>query len=485
MELGRRFKPPSSYSGGDEQYSLLPFNFHRIASERYFCANLIGEHVFLSREELHRLVDGTLDRASGTYLDLKAKHFLYDSTSRVAIDLLALKFRTKQHRVAQFTALHIFVVTLRCDYTCQYCQVSRRMEDEGDFDMSMESAEAALDLVFMSPAQSVKIEFQGGEPLLNFDLIKFIVTRALEKNTDGFKNIQFVVTTNLSLLDDDVMDFCERHSVYISTSLDGPQSLHDKNRPKPGRDGFKTTVAGISRLRERLGPDTVSALMTTTAASIDMPCEIIDTYVELGLRSIFLRPLSPYGFAVKTKQAAKYNSERWLQFYKEGLEYILELNQAGYFLVEQYTRIILKKLFASENPGYVDLQSPAGLGISVIVYNYDGDVYASDEARMLREMGDEKFRLGSVHRNTYEEIFGADVLLDALEESLVESSPMCSECGYQTLCGSDPVYHYATQGDYVGKKPLSFFCHKNMGVITHILDLLQQPGPRKTLESWL
>ena len=53
---------------------------------------------------------------------------------------------------------------------------------------------------------------------------------------------------------------------------------------------------------------------------------------------------------------------------------------------------------------------------------------------LLKEMGD-KFRLGNLHQNTYEEIFGADVLLEA-EQSLVESSPMCSDCGYQTLCGA-------------------------------------------------
>jgi len=486
MALAKRFKQLDHFSlETTGAYNLLPFNFHKLTAEKYFCANLVGEHLFLTQQELKKLVGGTLPTSSDTYLELKSKHFLYGLDSDAAIDLLALKFRTKHHRIAQFTALHIFVVTLRCDYTCQYCQVSRRMEDEGDFDMSHESAEASLEMLFLSPAKSVKIEFQGGEPLLNFELIKFIVETALAKNISHQKNLEFVVTTNLSMLDEDVLDFCEVHGIYLSTSLDGPKDLHNRNRPKASRNGYETTVAGIRRIQERIGPDKISALMTTTAASIEMPREIIDTYVELKFHSIFLRPLSPYGFAIKTKQAAKYNSERWLEFFKEGLDYIIELNQAGYFLVEQYTRIILRKLLTAENPGYVDLQSPAGIGISVIVYNYDGDVYASDEARMLKEMGDEKFRLGNVHNDTYEQIFSADSLLEGLEETLVESVPMCSECGYQTLCGSDPVYHYATQGDVVGKKPLSFFCNKNMGVITHILNLLQEPKTRKTLESWI
>src|SRR3546814_3005246 len=62
-------------------------------------------------------------------------------------------------------------------------------------------------------------------------------------------------------------------------------------------------------------------------------------------------------------------------------------------------------MFTSSDPGYVDLTSPAGIGIGAIVYNYDGAVYASDEARMLAEMGDMKFKLGQLNQNSYEEIF--------------------------------------------------------------------------------
>ena len=61
-------------------------------------------------------------------------------------------------------------------------------------------------------------------------------------------------------------------------------------------------------------------------------------------------------------------------------------------MVEQYSAIVLKKMLTNDDPGYVDLTSPAGIGIGAIVYNYDGDVYASDEGRMLAEMGDRTFR---------------------------------------------------------------------------------------------
>ena len=123
--------------------------------------------------------------------------------------------------------------------------------------------------------------------------------------------------------------------------------------------------------------------MTTTERSLDRVRDIIDCYLEQGLTDIFLRPLSPYGFAIKTKSHAAYDVERWLDFYKSGLDYILELNARGVPVVERYASLILKKMLTNADPGYVDLMSPAGIGISVLVYNYDGDVFASDEARML------------------------------------------------------------------------------------------------------
>lgn len=486
MTLSNKFNTLDKYTEATKTgYKLLPFKFHRLSKSESLCVNLVGEHIILNRQDLVRLVEGKITPSESIYNDLKSKHIILDDDSKVALELLSLKYRTKKHRVSQFTALHIFVVTLRCDYTCKYCQVSRQMEGANKYDMSEQTALEALELVFMSPSKSLKIEFQGGEPLLNFELIKFIVETAQAINENEKRDLQFVITSNLTFLDNSVLSFCEKYDIYISTSLDGPEELHNKNRPRPKKDGYTKTISSIKRIQEFLGPHKVSALMTTTADALEKPIDIIDEYVQQNLHSIFLRPISPYGFAIKTKQSEKYNIDHWMNFYKAGLKYIIELNKAGYFLSEQYTAIILKKMLTPSDPGYVDLQSPAGAGISAVVYNYDGDVYASDEARMLKEMGDEKFKLGNVHKNSYEELFSSDALLDALEESLPESAPMCSDCGLVTYCGADPVYHYATQGDVVGKKPISFFCKKNMSIIEHIFSLLNNESDREILESWV
>jgi radical SAM protein with 4Fe4S-binding SPASM domain len=138
-----------------------------------------------------------------------------------------------------------------------------------------------------------------------------------------------------------------------------------------------------------------------------------------------------------------------------------------------------------QEPGYVDLRSPAGIAIAAIVYNYDGDVYASDEARMLAEMGEHKFRLGNLHRDSYEAMLSNDDLMDAIESSITVSSPTCTDCAFLPYCGSDPVYHYATQRDTVGNKALSGFCRKNMGIFRHLITLMEEDtDSRRIMQGW-
>jgi radical SAM protein with 4Fe4S-binding SPASM domain len=225
--------------------------------------------------------------------------------------------------------------------------------------------------------------------------------------------------------------------------------------------------------------------MTTTEASLDRVTEIIDCYVKAGLRGIFLRPISPYGFALRRRGGANYDVRRWLEFYEAGLDRIIELNRAGVPVTEIYAAIIAKKILTNTDPGYVDLASPAGIGIGAMVYNYDGDIYASDEGRMLAEMGDHTFRLGNVHDSSYSDVLLSDELLQPLMESLTQSVPMCSTCAFESYCGADPVFHHATSGNFVGHKALSAFCQRNMGVFTLLLRRMRDdPYVRDLLWRW-
>ena len=90
----------------------------------------------------------------------------------------------------------------------------------------------------------------------------------------------------------------------------------------------------------------------------------------------------------------------------------------GQNFFEFYTLLLLRRMLTDEPIGYVDLRSPAGIGLGALVYNYDGKVFASDEGRMLAEMGDKTFELGHVERDDYRSLILSDKLLDLVGSSL-------------------------------------------------------------------
>jgi His-Xaa-Ser system radical SAM maturase HxsB len=311
-------------------------------------------------------------------------------------------------------------------------------------------------------------------------MIQYIVERAEAKNIVEKRQLGFVIATNLAVITDDILAYCREHSIEISTSLDGPADIHNRNRPRPGGDSYQRAIAGIRKARDVLGRDSVSAVMTTTEASFGRVRDIIDEYIALGFSNIFLRPLSPYGFAVKTKWYNTYGTKKWLDFYFEGLDYIIDLNRQGVQFRESYASMILTKMLTPFQPGYVDLISPAGIGTGVLLYNYDGAVFASDESRMLSEMHDDTFKLGHVS-DPYEALISSDALLDPLEQSFAASVPMCSSCAFEPYCGADPVYHHATQGDFIGRKPSSGFCQRNMEIFKGLIARMEANADTRRL----
>ena len=480
-----RFLPPEAFSAPSESLSLLPFNFERTGTSEYLVSNMVGDFIRLTENEINQLVDLQLQPGDGLYERAYAAHLITGPNQTAQRQLLALRLRSRMAFLRHVTPLHIFVVTLRCEHSCPYCQVSRQSTDRSRFDMSDEVAERALDIAFESYSARIKIEFQGGEPLLNFPLIKKIVSDAKARAATTKKSVDFVIASNLALLSDEILEFCKSNEILLSTSLDGPADLHNKNRPRPGGDSYELAVAGIRRAKEILGPDRVGALMTTTEASLERVDDIIDEYLQQGLDGIFLRPLSPFGFAVKTKQYHRYDVERWLRFYEKGLRRVLEVNRAGTPFREFYAALILTRMLTDKPIGYVDLRSPAGIGIGALVYNYDGGVFASDEGRMLAETGDETFRLGHVNEDNYKTLILSDRLIEAISSSLTQCAPECSTCAFESHCGADPVYHHATQGDTLGIKPLSAFCARQKGIMTLLLDILENsPEDAAILRRW-
>jgi His-Xaa-Ser system radical SAM maturase HxsB len=485
----RKFKEVDFY---DQQkvnaYFLLPFRFHRLNEAKEVLVNEVGDHLVVPKGTAGKIITKKLSKQTDAELfgDLVANFFISEEPVPALIDVYATRYRTKKSFLDNFTALHIFVVSLRCEHTCHYCQVSRVTQDKQKFDMSREYINKGIDVMMRSPNQFVTMEFQGGEALLAFDNIVYAVERTKELAVQHNKTISYVICTNLAVITEEILVYCKLNNILISTSLDGPDFIHNENRRRPGKNSYELTIRGIELARKELGRNNVSALMTTTNLSIEHPIEIVEEYYRQGFRNIFLRPISPYGFAIKNERKNKYEADKFLAFYKTAFSRILEYNLNGEYFSEDYATIILRKILTPFPVGYVDLNSPTGAITNVIVFNYDGAVYASDESRMLAEMKDFTFRLGHLDTHTYEEIFYSDKAQQIVQNGINESLPGCADCAFQSYCGADPIHNHATQGDMLGYRPTSTFCHKNMEIIRYLIELMDSDKRiAKIFETWI
>ena len=461
-------------------YNLLPFTFTRLAGKEVL-VNEVGDMVIAPTGTVAKIVERqNID--SELYKSLVANFFLSETPIPSLLDIYAQRLAEKKKFLFEFTALHIFVLTLRCNQNCTYCQASSKKEQHHQFSMSKETLEYAVKLMLQSPSQHLTMEFQGGEPSLEPGLLQYGIELSKELNTDG-KEKSYILCTNYFNLTEEVLDICKKHNVLISTSLDGPAFIHNHNRGVV--DSYEHVTAGIEKARAILGKESVSALMTTSEYALDFPEEIVDEYVKLGFSDIFLRALNPYGLASENSDGKAYTN-KFIDFYKRALEHIIQLNKQGIFFIEDYSAIILKKILSAQNTGFVDLQSPAGIINSVLVYNYDGYVYCSDESRMLAESNDYSFRLGPV-TNTYEQIIHGDIAIQCAKVWANEGLAGCSDCALRIFCGADPVRNHTTQNDWYGHRPSSLFCKKNKAIIEYLLSLIieRHDEVMPIFKSWL
>lgn len=486
----RKFRDVSDFEFKEgklnQPYYLLPFRFHRINDQIEVIVNEVGDFLTLPTGTFEKIVNREISKEHNLdlYADLVSNYFISEKIIPPLIDVLATRYRTKKLFLNYFTGLHIFVISLRCEHTCHYCQVSRVTQNKDKYDMSIDNIDRGIDLMFKSPNPNVTMEFQGGEALLAFDKIQYAVEKAEKIAKEIKKGLTIVICTNLALVNEEILQYCKEHDILISASLDGPKYVHDKNRHKPHASSYDLTIKGIELAREILGHDRVSALMTTTKLSLDYPIEIVEEYYNRGFQGIFLRNISPYGFALRTENS-KYETDKFLEFYKIALSKIIEYNIQGVEFTEDLAKIFLTKMLTPFNVGFVDLQSPAGLINGVIVFNYDGGVYATDESRMLAEQKDFTFKLGTLE-NTYEELYFGEKALEIAEVWTNESLAGCSECAFQSYCGADPVHNHATQGDMYGYRPNSDFCQKNMEIIRYLFELMESDDRiKKIFESWV
>lgn len=463
-----------------------PCYFRRLGGD-WLLTNDWGRHARLTDAQFRAFMGGDPEPDAAWWADLRDKGFL-----RGHLDFPALASRYSRANSFLWSGprLHIAVLTSRCNYACAYCQTGSSLGAGQGGDMSLDTARRVVEFAFASPAPELTLEFQGGEPLLNWEALELMVRFGEDFARTAGRPLGFALVSNLSLMDDARLAFLMEHKVSVCTSLDGPAALHDRNRPFSGGSSHALVERWLKAMTARY-PDAdgsrhprPNALLTVTRASLSEPEAIVDEYARLGLSSLFSRPLMPLGAARRSWKAIGYTVPEYLAFYRRLLDRVLALNRAGTPMRERGAGILLAKVLRGADPGFTDLRSPCGAAVGQLAYNHDGDVYTCDEGRMLAEEGDRLFRLGNVHETPYQEAVRHPTAKACQVASHLEDQPLCASCAYRPYCGVCPAYNYAAQDTIWGRMGTNDRCAVYMGVLDILFEKLRDPGTAEVFSAW-
>lgn len=440
------------------------FNFAKFGGDSYLITNYAGRYAFLTDNQFRAFCSGTqLDADKQN--ELEKLMFLSGASSEQFMRDYSMAIRNYRNYLFGGTGLHIFVLTSQCNLKCVYCQASTTACGNK---MSNEVAEKSVDLALQSPSKYLSFEFQGGEPLMNFEVLKHIVEYTNEKSKG--KVIEFNLVSNLTLLDDEMIQFIKENNIKISTSLDGHEKLQNINRPCPSENGYSIWKNRLNKLRAETGR-TIGAIQTTTKSSLPYYKEIVDEYVTNGFKRVFIRPLTPLGYASTRWAQIGYTPEEFLEFYKKAFGYILSLAKQGVEIAEGHACIFLDKIINQRAGNYTELISPCGAALGQLAYNYDGNIYTCDEGRMLAEMGDHAFRVGDVNME-YRKLFNNPVCKTVAQASCLECLPQCESCVYSPYCGTCPVLNFYESKTPFLISPNGYKCKIYKGMLDIIFSIL-------------
>lgn len=455
------------------------FNFKKINNE-ILITNDVGYYAFLSYNDFSLLIKDSLGPSHEMYSELVEKSFILPDNKFVSTGHVANALKNFKGYLQSSTSLHIFVLTNKCNMKCQYCQAQSKNTNKYGF-MTKEVAKKAVDIALQSPDQFLTFEMQGGEPLLNYETIKFIVEYA-EANKKK-KRIFYSITTNGTLFTNEMIDFFAKHSISVSISLDGPSNVQQNNRPMiNGKNSYEYIENIIPKLKQNkiFG----GAVLTTTNYSLKYWKEIIDTYLHFDISEIFIRPLTPLGFANDYWEQVGYKTADFLAFYHNILNYIIEINKKGTRMREMHAMIFLRKILFQSSDNYMELRSPCGATVGQVAYYYDGNIYTCDEGRMIAEMGDNSFCLGNVDTHSYNDLIKCESCKAVCKASILENLPGCSDCVYLPYCGTCPATTYALENSLLSRTNNNYRCRTYKGILDILFDFLRNDKNREIFRTW-
>lgn len=417
------------------------YRFRRFG-DRYLISSDIGAWMFLSADEFHEFVTQPIDVLEDDLsCRLRKRGFLVEA------DDLAREVDISYRKYAPYfegPVLFIIGVTGACNLNCEYCHADAEIRSPKQDRFSDRTVSKLVDFIIDASAKRATVEFQGGEPLLAFGSIRKIVDEFRSRPAFEEKRIQFTLSTNLTTLDDEKLDYMVENGVQIVTSIDGPASVHDVQRPyASGKGSYETTARAFEKASSRGAKMGIIAVASRHSQGNGE--RIVDEIVQRSVRNVCINMPEQSGRALEEEhwQNIGLSPDQCFELWREVVEYIATLQEPGAPQInEKFLQLILHKLFMPESPNFTDWRSPCGATIGQISFDHEGNVYPCDEAR-----GDSNLLLGNVHTHTYADVIREELTQEIIGSSLLENG-ICDACAYKPFCGVCPVLRFKAGGDF-------------------------------------
>ena len=346
---------------------------------------------------------------------------------------IAGKLKKKTSGVVKALCLHVAHI---CNLNCSYCFASQGKYNGERAVMSLEVGKRALDFLIENSGtrRNLEVDFFGGEPLMNFDVVKELVKYARGREKETGKTFRFTLTTNGMLIDDDVIDFANRECSNVVLSLDGRREVHDRYRVDyAGNGSWERIVPKFQKLVEARGGKNYYMRGTFTHANPDFLNDIKEM-LSLGFRELSMEPVvtSPDDPSALTEE----DLPTVLRQYEELAELMQEKRREGDPFTFYHYMIDLK-----DGPCIYKRVSGCGSGTEYMAVTPWGDLYPCHQF-----VGDEKFRLGDVWH-------GVDnkAIQDEFESCNVYARPECRSCWAKLYCsGGCAANAYHAAGSVTG-----------------------------------